>query len=232
MEHHHNTLIVNMLAGPSAGKTTCAWSVASELKKQGYVTEYVSEYAKELVWDGNMELLDGSMEHQVALLNEQEYRLRRLIGKVDFIVTDSPLLLNALYFKAQTPEAGMAYADTVYRRFSSYNNFCVFVQRGTTFETEGRIHNAQQSQAIDQQIKEILNRYHIYYGSYSYENIHYIVPNCIKTFERINAEQKKIRDDHPEGFMTLEELAESNRDPSYNSGHISMDELSDEEPVI
>ena len=43
------TLVVNLFAGPGAGKTTCAWEIASELKKRGIVTEYVPEYAKELV---------------------------------------------------------------------------------------------------------------------------------------------------------------------------------------
>ena len=43
------TIVVNLFAGAGAGKTTCAWEIASELKKRGIETEYVSEYAKELV---------------------------------------------------------------------------------------------------------------------------------------------------------------------------------------
>ena len=27
------TVVVNLFAGPGAGKTTCAWAIASELKK-------------------------------------------------------------------------------------------------------------------------------------------------------------------------------------------------------
>ena len=46
-----NTIIVNLFAGPGAGKTTCAWEIASELKKRNIQAEYVPEYAKELVWD-------------------------------------------------------------------------------------------------------------------------------------------------------------------------------------
>ena len=30
-----NTMVVNCYAGPGAGKTTCAWEVASQLKKKG-----------------------------------------------------------------------------------------------------------------------------------------------------------------------------------------------------
>ena len=98
------SIVVNLFAGPGAGKTTCAWEIASELKKRGYEAEYVSEYAKEFVWDNNMEMLDGSLKHQQMLYNEQLHRITRLLGKVDFIVTDSPTLLSAQYLKEPNEE--------------------------------------------------------------------------------------------------------------------------------
>lgn len=118
-----------MFAGPGAGKTTAAWEIASELKKRGYVTEYVPEYAKELVWDKNFELLDGSPEHQAQLLEVQTHRLERLNGQVDFIVTDSPILLNPQYLKASS-RVKEAYEREVYLTFSKFTNFCVLIQRG------------------------------------------------------------------------------------------------------
>ena len=72
-----NTMVVNCYAGPGAGKTTCAWEVASQLKKKGINTEYVSEYAKELVWEGKYDVL----ENQEHLFAEQAKRLERLRGK-------------------------------------------------------------------------------------------------------------------------------------------------------
>ena len=65
-----NTMVVNCYAGPGAGKTTCAWEVASQLKKKGINTEYVSEYAKELVWEGKYDVL----ENQEHLFAEQAKR--------------------------------------------------------------------------------------------------------------------------------------------------------------
>lgn len=228
-----NTLVINMLAGPGAGKTACAWEVASELKKQSFVTEYVSEYAKELVWDGNMALLDGSRKSQLHLLEVQENRLRRLVGKVDFIVTDSPILLNTLYLTEGTAAEKRAYMDAVFQRFSQYNNFCVFVERGRSFEQEGRIHSEQQSRALDRQITELLQHYGIFYGSYTYDRIHYIVPNCIKTFQRLNqADREQHQEDpqvgEPRAPETLEELAAKNTPLSQRTGRMSADEIMNE----
>ncbi len=179
------TIVVNMFAGPGAGKTTCAWQIASELKKRGYVTEYVPEYAKELVWDKNFDLLDGTLEHQKQLLEEQSHRLDRLVGQVDFIVTDSPVLLNAIYYTG-SPEEKKGYTDEVYKRFASYNNFSVFIQRGKSFEQAGRIHDLEQSLKIDQQIEDMLHDYNIYYGTYTYETVRLVTDNCIKTHNRVN----------------------------------------------
>lgn len=59
-----HTIVINAFAGPGAGKTTSCLEVAEKLKKQGFVTEYVQEYAKELVYDNNLIMLDGHYEHQ------------------------------------------------------------------------------------------------------------------------------------------------------------------------
>ena len=67
------------------------------MKKCGFEAEYVSEYAKEFVWDNKFEMLDGSVENQRIIFTEQSRRVNRLIGRVDVIVTDSPTLLSALY---------------------------------------------------------------------------------------------------------------------------------------
>lgn len=235
-----DTLVINMLAGPGAGKTACAWEVASELKKKGYVTEYVPEYPKELVWDGKTELLDGTFQNQSKVLEEQEHRISRLVGKVDFIVTDSPIILNPLYLTEGTEGERRAYTDDVFRRFSRYNNFCVFVERGQNFEQEGRIHNAAQSKELDRQITGLLEQYGIYYGKYTYERIHYIVPNCITTLKRVSAQRARERAEENRvdstaqqepvtaDTATLEDFAALYASPPPRPKHMSADEIFEE----
>lgn len=181
------TLIVNLFGGPGSGKTTCSWEIASELKKMGYITEYVPEYAKELVWDNALDLLDGSLINQKMILVEQQHRIERLLGKVDFIITDSPVLMNPVYLQdGLDSNAVSEYKVEILDLFKSNANFCMFIERGGKFENTGRIHNLEQSKEIDIAIKNILEDNNIYFGTYGHTNINLSVKNCIKTYNRIN----------------------------------------------
>lgn len=172
-----NTIVINAFAGPGAGKTTSCLEVAEKLKKQGFVTEYVQEYAKELVYDNNFIMLDGHYEHQFAILNDQMKRINRLYGKVDFIVTDSPILLNNTYLNEdKNTEVYSAYSDSVNKLYGLYNNFNYFVERDTSvFEKEGRIHNLEQSIAIDNELKNMLHNNQIDFDVYTHATIDNIV---------------------------------------------------------
>ncbi|MCQ4021731.1 MULTISPECIES: AAA family ATPase [unclassified Ruminococcus] len=175
--NERNTIVINAFAGPGAGKTTSCLEIAEKLKKQGYVTEYVQEYAKELVWDNQLELLDGSIERQFDILQEQLNRVDRLYGKVDFIVTDSPVLLNATYLQEHNSE----YIRAVQEIYSHFDNFNYFVERDvTTFENEGRIHNLEQSLQIDQELKDTLSSLNLGYSIYNHSTIDNIVNDVIE----------------------------------------------------
>ena len=89
-------IVINGYGGPGAGKSTACMEITAALKKEGYNAEYVQEYAKELVYEKDMEMLDGSPEHQYEILKEQTRRIDRLYDQVDFIVTDSPVMLNTI----------------------------------------------------------------------------------------------------------------------------------------
>lgn len=167
------TIVVNLYAGPGAGKTTSAWEIASRLKKENITTEYVPEYAKELVWENNVRLLDGSLQSQMHLFEEQNWRLQRLQGKVSVAVTDSPIMLSLIYGKEITP----ALSQQILHAYHGYNNFDMFIQRGTHFEQAGRIHDLTESKAIDSQIHALLQENGIFYGTYTHDKIDVVVKN-------------------------------------------------------
>ena len=184
----YNSLVVNAFGGPGAGKSTACFHIVEELKKMGYVTEYVSEYAKDLVWDENFQLLDGTEAHQLEILKEQLHRIDRLYGKVDFIVTDASILLNAIYNSELTPE----YEKMLEMLNGQYENFNFLVQREGKFEEEGRIHSYEESIRKDNEVEQMLQRYGLFYGVYNHGTLDVIVKNVQKTHEKQNG----LRSEH------------------------------------
>lgn len=182
------TVVVNLFAGPGAGKTTCAWEIASELKKRGIEAEYVSEYAKEFVWDGRTDILDGTLEHQQMLFTEQSHRINRLLGKVDVVVTDSPTILGLLYLK----EPNSDFEAQVLHDFDGHKNFNLFINRGQVFQQAGRIHNASESIAIDKRVQDFLQAHQIYYGTYYHSTVGVVVNNIVTHLDKINSSSQQM----------------------------------------
>lgn len=178
-------LVINAFGGPGSGKSTSCLDICQQLKKLNYKAEYVSEYAKDLVYDKNEKLLDGSPESQFEILKEQLKRVDRLYnsGEVDFIVTDSPVLLNEIYNKSLTEE----YDSMVTSLHNDFDNFAYFMERdASAFQKEGRIHNLEESQKIDQDIKQLLEDKKVRYETYNHDAVDNIVSDAVRTFNRIN----------------------------------------------
>lgn len=207
--HDRQTLVISAFGGPGSGKTVACMDICQQLKKRGYNAEYVSEVAKDYVYDENFEMLDGTAEHQYEILQEQLKRVDRYIGKVDFVVTDSPILLNGIYNQQLTPE----YARTLLEIHGQYNNFVFFVNRDKTqFQQEGRIHDLQESMEKDLQIQNLLDDNKIYYGTYNHETVGKIVDNSIHTLHRIrDAHSNQLVKDfvlqnYQEGYVDIEKV--------------------------
>lgn len=188
-------IVINGYGGPGAGKSTACLEITAALKKEGYNAEYVQEYAKELVYEKDMEMLDGSPEHQYEILKEQTRRMDRLYDQVDFIVTDSPVMLNTIYNKQLTPE----YESLVNELQGEYINYSFFMERdASNFEEEGRIHNLTESIEKDNEIKDMLQKNEIKYKTYNHENVNEIVNDAIDFYEKINEgksnEKEVVRD--------------------------------------
>lgn len=176
------TLIVNAFGGPGVGKTTCCWEIASELKKRGILTEYVSEYAKELVYEERFDILNDSMENQKIIFAEQKRRLDRLVGKVQVVVTDSPLLLSIIYANDATKD----FKKDILRQFSSYNNFNVIVLRDKkqSYEQSGRKQTLNESIIKDTEIRKLLDDSRIIYGTYYHSTTKVLVDNIMTNLKR------------------------------------------------
>ncbi len=87
----------------------------------GYKAELALEFAKELVWEESYAPLDN----QIYLFGNQLQRIRRLQGKVDFIITDSPLPLSAIFDKSGSKN----FYNLIFEVFRSFDNVNFFVKR-------------------------------------------------------------------------------------------------------
>ncbi len=149
-----DTKIIELLAGPGAGKSSLAHHLMSEFKDKGASVEYVPEFAKELTWAGRTTCLGC----QPYIMGEQYRRVYDLLGKVDFIVTDSPIILGILYNKG--PKSMNAYLADLYKELPNVN---YFVNRRKKYITEGRNQTEAQARTLDEAIRRVLNHYQIQY---------------------------------------------------------------------
>nr|WP_301289251.1 AAA family ATPase [Natronocella acetinitrilica] len=130
-----------MIGAPCAGKSTVAAGLFHAMKMRGMRVELVTEFAKDVVWDGHFSLL----EDQIFVFAEQHRRLNRLVGKVDYIITDSPLLLSAFYQPAGYPETFTPMVVDFYHR---YDNRLYYLERTADYSADGRLQMEQEADEI------------------------------------------------------------------------------------
>lgn len=149
------TIVINLFGEPSAGKSTCAMDITAKLKRNGITAEYISEFAKDKVWENDSEVF----RHQEYIFGKQSFKMGRVKDKVQVMVVDSPLILSAVYDRT----LGKNFCNTVLDIFNSYNNKNYFLVRNHSYESEGRLHNEQEAAFIKQEILDKLNEYRINY---------------------------------------------------------------------
>jgi len=148
MEELKTPLVINLFAGPSTGKSTSAAQIFSELKWMGINCEMVTEFAKDKVWEESFKVLDD----QVYIFGKQVHRMRRLVGKVDIIITDSPILNSLVYDESGNDNFHNLILDV----FNEFNNLNFFLRRTKKFQQAGRVQNEEKSKLLDNKVWNML----------------------------------------------------------------------------
>lgn len=186
------TTIINLFGGPGVGKSTIASGIFHNLKSNRISCELVTEFAKEISWEETHKLL----ENQIHIFAEQFRRQWRLIDKVDYVITDSPLLLNSIYFDYYLEKLGPkvrfteSYIDLSRSFFDSsflqFNNVNFFIKRAHDFDPSGRNQDEHESIDIDQQIMNKLlqhNQEFMIYSGDTRDIVQSIVSHLIRVKE-------------------------------------------------
>lgn len=143
--------VINLFAGPGAGKSTTAAGLFHLMKLQGERVEMVVEYAKDLTYERNM----SALKNQMTVLGEQFGRMHRLVGHVDWIITDSPLLLGIMYSSGPFREAG--FTSTILWSFDQFDNRNIFIRREKPYESWGRNQTEDEARGIDHRVRSLLD---------------------------------------------------------------------------
>lgn len=168
--------VVNLFAGAGAGKSTGAAYIFYKLKTNGINCELVTEFAKDKVWENNSKVF----ENQAYILGKQSFKISRLIGEVDIVITDSPLLLSVIY--NNNPILGDVFNKTVLNMFNNYDNLNYFINRTKDYNPKGRLQTFEEAKEIDKNVLNLLHNYNISYKSIDGQEGGYdqIVEDCLR----------------------------------------------------
>lgn len=139
-----NTLIVNLFGGPGCGKSTGAAWLFSRLKLAGIDCELVTEFAKDKVWEDNQEVFNN----QFYITGKQSFKISRCFGKVDVIITDSPIAIGSMYCdENKSPKL----KEAIFEDFNRYrdNNFNILLRRVKDYNPNGRNQTEDEAKNID-----------------------------------------------------------------------------------
>jgi hypothetical protein len=170
------TVVINLLGGPGVGKSTTATGVFSYLKQRNISIEYCNEYAKDVVYEETLALL----ENQIHIFAEQFRRQYRLLNKVSYIVTDSPLILSPVYFQYwfdKSPKNNLfdeAYCNIAknyfVETFNRFDNVNWLIHRKKKYVAEGRTQTEEEAKEIDTDVEGCLREYGQSFGNTDSQN--------------------------------------------------------------
>jgi len=147
---------INLLGGPGSGKSTTAAWLFSELKRLNVSIELATEYVK--FWAISKRPVNEF--DQIYLFGKQmHYEYRFLNSGIKNIVTDSPVVLSAIYADLYYKEIDIAKnilnIEKEYEK--KHPSFNIFLRRGDKpYHQEGRYQTKEQSVEIDGIIENFL----------------------------------------------------------------------------
>lgn len=149
------TKVINLYGAPGSGKSTIASGLFYHMKMAGLNVELAPEYVKPKLFEENTYVF----KDQLYCFAKQNKKLRELNGKVDFVITDSPLLMSLIYNSTEV----CLFNDFVVQYYRQYDNMNFLLKRNHKYHTEGRMQSEQESDTVGEELEKYLNTYNIDY---------------------------------------------------------------------
>lgn len=169
-------IVVNLFAGPGSGKSTTCAGIFYRLKMWGVNCEMALEYAKDKVWENSLDVLND----QIYVFGKQQHRLKRLMDKVDVVITDAPLLVSIVYDN----ENNKLFSDLVVQEFKKFNTLNYYIVRPESYQTQGRLQTLDEAIEKDDEVKQLLDKHNIDYKVVNVDDS--VITICNDIYNKLN----------------------------------------------
>ena len=124
------------------------------------------------------------LKNQIYIFGKQHSRIHRLKGKVDVVITDSPLI-NSIVYDVTDNQYLKA---LVLHEFDKLNTLNYFLKRGTLYNPNGRMQTMEDALRVDEKYKELLDDNKIPYHEIEIgvNNTELIVDEVISYLAKLN----------------------------------------------
>lgn len=152
------TKVINIIGGPGCDKSLYSSAIVLKLHLRHKSVETISDVAKSLVWQKDMEAL----RNQYGIALHQFRMLEVLDGQVQFLVTEGALP-QLLYYNESYPDNVCDVEKTrkqILAWYKQFNNVNVLVQRDPDkpYVRSGRFQDEAQARKVDTELRGLLTR--------------------------------------------------------------------------
>jgi len=150
-------IVVNLIGGPGCGKSIMAAKLFEKLKLKYISCDISMEYIKRKLREKALKVI----ESQIYIFGKQQFQLFTMKDEVEVIITDSPLILSAIYDKTQCKHL----KALILKEFKAYKNFTYFIERDDSveYEQEGRYQDLKGAKEVDRSVKKFMDDHKIPY---------------------------------------------------------------------
>lgn len=153
--------VINLYGSSGSGKSTNAAGLAYELKTEGLKVETINEYAKELCISNSSHLLDN----QTWVFANQYQKMKYLSKDLDFVITDSPLMLSMFYGVKYEYEFDSLF-PLVKEVYNSFDNINIFLERNHPWDPYARVQSEDESSDDSKELEKFLQQHKVDYKKF------------------------------------------------------------------
>jgi nicotinamide riboside kinase len=141
---------------PGTGKSTLAATLFGYMKSKDYEVEYVTEYAKDLVYSKDFMTLSD----QVMVFAKQQHAWFKLKkSNLRFTINDSPFIMGIAYIQDNEHLPRDTFESLLVQMYKSYDTINFYINRDfkdDEYRSSGRRETLNESLEIDKKIREVL----------------------------------------------------------------------------